>query len=93
MQDIQIRSEMDCIGANAFTLSSIESVKINAIEDFREESFSLCSRLTSFLVKKVYRIPENCFSHDIYLSSVRMESEVVKVEQELKQALLEAGSK
>lgn len=93
MQDIQIRSEMDCIGANAFTLSSIESVEINAIEDFREESFSLCSRLTSFSVKKVDRIPENCFSHYIYLSSVRMESEAVNVEQELKQALLEAGSK
>ena len=73
LQDIQIRSEMDCIGANAFTLSSVESVEINAIEDLREESFSLCSRLTSFSVKKVDRIPENCFSHDIYLSSVRME--------------------
>lgn len=24
-------------------------------------------------MKKVDRIPENCFSHDIYLSSVRME--------------------
>lgn len=64
---------MDCIGANAFTLSSIESVEINTIEDLREESFSLCSRLTSFSVKKVDRIPENCFLHDIYLSSVRME--------------------
>jgi len=73
LQDIQIRSEMDCIGANAFTLSSIESVEINTIEDLREESFSLCSRLTSFSVKKVDRIPENCFSHDIYLSSVKME--------------------
>ena len=73
LQDIQIRSEMDCIGANAFTLSSIEFVEINTIEDLREESFSLCSRLTSFSVKKVDRIPENCFSHDIYLSSVRME--------------------
>ena len=53
LQDIQIRSEMDCIGVNAFTLSSIESVEINAIEDLREESFSLCSRLTSFSVKKL----------------------------------------
>ena len=61
------------IGDNAFTLSSIESVEINTIEDLREESFSLCSRLTSFSVKKVDRIPENCFLHDIYLSSVRME--------------------
>lgn len=64
---------MDCIGANAFSLSSIESVEINTIEDLREESFSLCSRLTSFSVKKVDRIPENCFLHDIYLSSVKME--------------------
>ena len=72
LQDIQIRSEMDCIGANAFTLSSIESVEINTIGDLREESFSLCSRLTSFSVKKVDRIPKNCFLHDIYLSSVRM---------------------
>lgn len=73
LQDIQIRSKMDCIGANAFSLSSIESVEINTIEDLREESFSLCSRLTSFSVKKVDRIPENCFLHDIYLSSVKME--------------------
>lgn len=63
---------MDCIGSNAFTLSSIESVEINPIGDLRAESFSLCSRLTSFSVKKVDRISENCFSHDIYLSSVRM---------------------
>lgn len=65
---------MDCIGVNAFTLSGIESsVEINTIRHLREESFSLCSRLTSFSVKKVDRIPENCFSHDIYLESVRME--------------------
>lgn len=73
LQDIQIRSELDSIGVNAFTLSSIESVEIHTIRDLREESFSLCSRLTSFSVKKVVRIPENCFSHDIYLEHVRIE--------------------
>ncbi len=46
---------------------------IDKIRDLLEESFSLCSRLTSFSVKKIDRIPENCFSHDIYLESVRME--------------------
>lgn len=73
LQDIQIRSEMDCIGVNAFTLSGIESVEINTIRDLQEESFSLCSRLTSFSVKNVDEISENCFLHDIYLESVRME--------------------
>lgn len=79
LQNIQIRSEINYIGTNAFTLSGVETVEINAIKEWREESFSLCSRLTSFSVKKADRIPEACFSHDIYLEKVRIgcKSEVI----------------
>lgn len=72
LQNIQIRSEIDYIGTNAFTLSGIETVEINEIKIWQEESFSLCSKLTSFSVKKADRIPEACFSHDIYLEKIRI---------------------
>lgn len=74
LQNIQIHSELDCIGSNAFTLSGIENVEIEAIKEWREESFSLCSKLLSFSVKETDSIPENCFLHDIYLETVRIEN-------------------
>lgn len=72
LKNVQIRSELDYIGTNAFTLSGIEKVEINEIKKWLEESFSLCSRLTSFSVKRIDKIPEGCFGHDIYLETVRV---------------------
>lgn len=72
LKNVQIRSELDYIGTNAFTLSGIETVEINEIKKWQEESFSLCSRLTSFSVKRIDKIPELCFGHDMYLETVRV---------------------
>lgn len=72
LKNVQIRSELDYIGTNAFTLSGIETVEINEIKNWQEESFSLCSRLTSYSVKRIDKIPELCFGHDMYLETVRV---------------------
>ena len=72
LQNVQIRSKLDYIGANAFSLSGIENVEIESIKEWGEESFSLCSKLVAISVKATDKIPENCFSHDIYLRKVRI---------------------
>lgn len=75
LQTIQIRSKLDFLGKNAFTLSGIETVEIAFIQNWQEESFALCSRLVSVSVKKATFIPDNCFMHDIYLETVQFEEE------------------
>lgn len=75
LQTIQIRSKLDYLGKNAFTLSGIETVEIAFIQNWQEESFSLCSRLVSVSVKKATFIPGKCFMHDIYLETVKFEEE------------------
>lgn len=73
LQAIQIRSKLDYLGKNAFTLSGIETLEIAFIQNWQEESFSLCSRLVAVFVKKTSYIPDNCFMHDIYLETVQFE--------------------
>lgn len=75
MQTIQIRSKLDYLGKNAFTLSGIETVEIAFIQNWQEESFALCSRLVSVSVKKATLIQDKCFMHDIYLETVKFEEE------------------
>ena len=72
LQNVQIRSKLDYIGTNAFSLSGIENVEIESIKEWGEESFSLCSKLVAISVKATDKIPENCFLHDIYLRKVRI---------------------
>lgn len=72
LKNVQIHSKLDYLGNNAFTLSGIENVEIEAIKEWGEESFSLCSKLVSISVKETVRIPERCFLHDIYLEKVRV---------------------
>lgn len=73
LRTIQIQSELEYLGKNAFTLSGIETIEIAFIQNWQEESFSLCSRLVAVFVKKASYIPENCFTHDIYLETVQFE--------------------
>lgn len=73
LRTIQIQSELEYLGKNAFTLSGLETIEIAFIQNWQEESFSLCSRLVAVFVKKASYIPENCFMHDIYLETVQFE--------------------
>lgn len=68
------------MGEAAFILSGLKRVELAGIKQWEANSFSLCSGLKYFALKRCDFIPEGTFKHDICLSDVIFEEPVETID-------------